>query len=114
MKDYKEEYLFQKFGYEVKEVKTKDDVLNMEFTAFTSKIPYFAYDTETTGLNFIKDVPFLIIFGFDKYVFYWEASNKEATYAMFEIIKTHKQKLFAHNAKYDYHMMIRTIHCRAH
>ena len=105
MKDYKEKYLFQKFGYEVKEVKTKDDVLNMEFTAFTSKIPYFAYDTETTGLDIIKDKPFLVIFGFNKNIYYWEADFKEATYIMYNIIRSHNKMLFAHNAKFDYHMM---------
>ena len=99
-------FLAKKLGYYTKEIKTELDVCEMKAAALFCKIPYFAYDTETTGLNFIKDVPFLISFGFDKYVFYWEASNKEATYAMFEIIKIHNQKLFAHNAKYDYHMMI--------
>ena len=98
-------FLAKKLGYYTKEIKTELDVCEMKAAAIFCKIPYFAYDTETTGLNFIKDVPFLITFGFNKYVFYWEASNKEATYAMFEIIKIHKQKLFAHNAKYDYHMM---------
>ena len=64
MNDYKDEYLFQKFGYEVKEVKTKNDILDMQFTSFASKVPYFAYDTETTGINIIKDKLFLVIFGF--------------------------------------------------
>ena len=59
----------------------------MKFDFMMSNTRYFAYDTETTGLNFMKDVPFLIIFGFDKYVYQWEASFKEATYAMFEIVK---------------------------
>ena len=72
-------FLAKKLGYYTKEIKTELDVCEMKAAAIFCKIPYFAYDTETTGLSFIKDVPFLIIFGFDKYVFYWEASNKEAT-----------------------------------
>lgn len=100
------EFLAKKFGYTTKEIITEQDIEYMKISSIFSNIPYFAYDTETTGLNFIKDVPFLIIFGFGKYIFYWEASNKEATYAMFDIIKKHNKQLFAHNAKYDYHMMI--------
>lgn len=105
MNDYKEEYLFKKFGYSVKEVKTDNDIMDMQFTAFTSNIPYFAYDTETTGLDIIKDKPFLVIFGFDKNIYYWEADYKDATFAMFSIIKSHNKMLFAHNAKFDYHML---------
>ena len=40
----------------------------MEWDFALSNTKYFAYDTETTGLNFMKDKPFLIIFGFDKSV----------------------------------------------
>lgn len=105
MKDYNETYLFQKFGYKVKEIKNLEDITDMEFTAFISKIPYFGYDTETTGLDIIKDKPFLVIFGFNKNIYYWEADYKEATIAMFNIIRSHNKMLFAHNAKFDYHML---------
>ena len=105
MKDYNEQYLFQKFGYNVKEVNTPDDIMNMKFSAFSSKISYFAYDTETTGLNIIKDKPFLVIFGFAKNIYYWRADFKEATYAMYDIVTKYGKMLFAHNAKFDYHML---------
>lgn len=98
-------FLFDKFNYKTLEVKTKEDIEEMKFDFMMSNTRYFAYDTETTGLNFMKDVPFLIIFGFDKYVYQWEASFKEATYAMFEIVQSTDKMLFAHNAKYDYHML---------
>ena len=98
-------FLFDKFNYKTLEVKTKEDIEKMKFDFMMSNTRYFAYDTETTGLNFMKDVPFLIIFGFDKYVYQWEASFKEATYAMFEIVQSTNKMLFAHNAKYDYHML---------
>ena len=105
MKDFKEQYLFEKFGYNVQELKTTFDIWGMESAAFQKPIKYFAYDTETTGLNIIKDKPFLVIFGFNKNVYYWKADFKEATYSMFKIIQNAKKMLFAHNAKFDYHMM---------
>ena len=98
-------FLFHKFGYKVKEIKTAADIGEMEWDFVTSNTRYFAYDTETTGLNFMKDLPFLIIFGFDKNVYIWEAEYKEATEAMYRIIQGTDKMLFAHNAKYDYHMM---------
>lgn len=98
-------FLFHKFGYKVLEVKTTKDIEEMEWDFVTSNTRYFAYDTETTGLNFMKDLPFLIIFGFDKNVYIWDANYKEATQAMYKIVQSTDKMLFAHNAKYDYHMM---------
>lgn len=99
-------FLFDKFGYKTLEVKTIADIGEMEWDFITSNnVRYFAYDTETTGLNFMKDKPFLVIFGFDKNVYYWDANFKEATYAMFKIVEQTDKMLFAHNAKYDYHML---------
>lgn len=100
------QFLFQKFGYYTKEIKSEDDIEDMKTEAIFSDIKYFAYDTETTGLDFMHDVPFLVIFGFDKHIYYWEASLKEATLAMFDIVKENNKMLFAHNAKYDYHMLL--------
>ena len=99
------QFLFDKFNYKVKELKTLADIGDMEWDFVTSNPKYFAYDTETTGLNFMKDKPFLIIFGFDKNIYYWEADFNEATYAMFRIVEQTDKMLFAHNAKYDYHML---------
>ena len=98
-------FLFNKFNYKVLEVKTQKDIEEMEWDFATSNTRYFAYDTETTGLNFMKDIPFLVIFGFDKNVYLWDANFKEATYAMFRIVQSTNKMLFAHNAKYDYHML---------
>ena len=98
-------FLFHKFGYKILEVKTTKDIEEMEWDFVTSNTRYFAYDTETTGLNFMKDLPFLIIFGFDKNVYIWDANYKEATQAMYKIVQSTDKMLFAHNAKYDYHMM---------
>jgi DNA polymerase I-like protein with 3'-5' exonuclease and polymerase domains len=99
-------FLFDKFGYKTLEVKTMDDIETMWFDYIKEDMPrYFAYDTETTGLNFMKDIPFLVIFGFNKNVYLWDANFKEATQKMFEIVKCANKMLFAHNAKYDYHML---------
>lgn len=99
------QFLFDKFNYKTLEIKTLADIEIMEWDFVISNTRYFAYDTETTGLNFMKDKPFLIIFGFDKNVYYWDANFKEATYAMFKIVQSTDKMLFAHNAKYDYHML---------
>lgn len=99
------QFLFNKFNYKTLEIKTLNDIESMEWDFVLSNTKYFAYDTETTGLNFMKDKPFLIIFGFDKSIYYWDANFKEATYAMFKIVQSTDKMLFAHNAKYDYHML---------
>ena len=99
------QFLFNKFNYKTLEVKTIKDIEEMEWDFVTSNTRYFAYDTETTGLNFMKDIPFLVIFGFDKNVYVWDANFKEATQAMFRIVESTNKMLFAHNAKYDYHML---------
>ena len=100
------EFLYKKFNYKTLEVKTPQDIEEMKNDFKNSKTTrYFAYDTETTGLNFMIDLPFLVIFGFAKNVYLWEADFKDATYAMYDIVKSTNKMLFAHNAKYDYHMM---------
>lgn len=100
------EFLYKKFGYKVLEVKDQKDIEIMEQSfIFGGKVRYFAYDTETTGLNFMKDIPFLVIFGFGKNIFLWDPKFKDATEAMYRIVKSTDKMLFAHNAKYDYHMM---------
>ena len=98
-------YLFQKFNYKVLHVKDANDINTMKWDSMCNKITFFAYDTETDGLNIIKNKPFLVIFGFAKCVYLWDANYKDATYAMFDIVRQHKKMLFAHNAKFDYHML---------
>lgn len=99
------QFLHEKFNYNVKHIKDLNDIKFMKMVSAFSRPNYFAYDTETTGLNIILDKPFLVIFGFSKEVFYWSADFKEATIAMFDIVKEHKRMLFAHNAKFDFHML---------
>lgn len=104
MQGYKR-YLFEKLNYKVLHVKDVNDITTMQWDSMLNKITFFAYDTETDGLNIIKSKPFLVIFGFAKCVYYWDACFKDATYAMFNIVRQHKKMLFAHNAKFDYHML---------
>jgi DNA polymerase-1 len=64
-----------------------------------------AWDTETTGLDFIKDKPFLFGFGFDKDIYIMKP-KKDLIIAFYKLLKVDYIKYFmAHNAKYDYHMM---------
>ena len=100
-----DKFLFKKFNYKVLEIKTQKDIEEMEWDFAVSDVRYFAYDTETTGLNFMLDKPFIVIFGFAKNVYLWDASFREATEAMYRIVGQTNKMLFAHNAKYDYHMM---------
>ena len=72
MQDYKK-YLFQKYNYTVLHIKDKEDIVTMQWDAICSNINIFAYDTETNGLNIILNKPFLVIFGFAKHVYYWDA-----------------------------------------
>ena len=102
------ELLYKKLKYKDLEVKTLEDIEEMkqDFQETFDEIKYFGYDTETTGLNFIKDNPFLLIFGFYKHIYHWNpATFKEATSAMYDIVKQANKMLFAHNAKYDFHML---------
>lgn len=66
-----------------------------------------AYDTETTGLNFMKDKPFLVGIGYDKTLYV-----TEPTHELFDLLFNlpFDYTLWAHNAKYDYHMLINAGH----
>lgn len=98
-------FLYQKLGYYAKFINNEQDLEQViaKFNSDKSKIALF--DTETTGLNFIHDVPFLMTFGWGKNVF----GLNLLTHSHFvpQIYEMFKQVnwLFAHNAKYDYHMM---------
>lgn len=92
------------------ELKSVDDFNNLVIPAYeslpkTSQI--MAFDTETTGLNIITDVPFLYIFGFGKSIFLVNLlieDSKSIVSKSYELM-TKFARVFAHNTKYDYHMM---------
>ena len=90
-------FLNQKFEYIL-----SDSVSEM-YEKFSELHPnYIVYDTETTGLDFIQDKPFLYAVGFDKYVFIFEPTPDNLE--VFHRVARSAKMILAHNAKYDYHM----------
>ena len=102
-------YLFQKLNYNHIHLKDENDVeiIEREWGNQEEKPKICGFDTETTGLHYITSMPFLYVFGFNKTIITFEA-NKVLVNKMIEL--AHKtQRLFAHNAKYDYHMTANLI-----
>lgn len=116
-------FLYQKLKYDYKhiDISNPDEALK-EFALFLKKahdeVPEFmCYDTETDGLNIITSSPFLVSVGFGNTVrtFDYDPEIMKAFWKMFCMtMKDTGKKLqdyeqfigtFAHNAKYDYHMM---------
>lgn len=91
-------FLYQKFGYTTNVIKTVDEMNALEFDSYN----YICFDTETDGLHIIKNKPFLYSFGVDKSLYTFEPT-KELVDAFIELLNKF-QRVFAHNAKYDYHM----------
>lgn len=90
-------FLHQKFRYSV--VKTLQECEQL----LRDKQPdTIVYDTETTGLNFMVDKPFLIGIEFNKHIYITEPEDE-----FFKMLYSlpFKFTLIAHNAKYDYHML---------
>ena len=100
-------FLHQKLNYEVKHIKSIEDAIGAQFQ-FNVDIPKIVmFDTETTGLNFMKDKPFLTTFGWGKRVYAVDLTESNAQAIMAIVYGLFKKAnwVFAHNAKYDYHMM---------
>lgn len=97
-------YLYQKFNYKYTHLKGDEDlgVMTNIWDSLETKPLICGFDTETDGLHPKTASPFLYSFGFDKYIFTFETNEKLIN----EIITISKkaQRLFAHNAKFDYHM----------
>lgn len=74
------------------------------------KPDYVAFDTETTGLNIVKDKAFLVIVGWETpiitRVFCFEPT-KQTLAILYELFKMAKMT-FAHNTKFDLHMLTNT------
>lgn len=92
-------FLFQSLKYNYSE---DSDEMVKKFKELQPN--YVVYDTETTGLDFIKDKPFLLAVGFDRYSFVFEINDKNLK--NFDYIRNNTKMLLAHNAKYDFHMML--------
>lgn len=95
-------FLHQKFSYHT--VKHLDEVTQLLKDERPDTI---VYDTETTGLNFMVDVPFLLGIEFNKHIYITEPTDE-----FFEMLYNlpFDFKLIAHNAKYDYHMLANIGH----
>jgi DNA polymerase-1 len=90
-------FLHQKFSYRT--LKNLDEVNQLLRDEQPDTI---VYDTETTGLNFMVDTPFLIGIEFNKHIYITEPTDE-----FFEMLYNlpFEFTLIAHNAKYDYHML---------
>jgi DNA polymerase I len=97
-------FLYQKLGYKYKHIENDVDFVDLINTINQVKPEVVVYDTETTGLNIMKDKPFLMSIGFENNVYTLEPKPQWVN-KIWEHIKT-VDYLVAHNAKYDYHMMI--------
>ena len=108
-------FLWQKLNYEYKQVITEQDFEELREQCEAQKPEISTFDTETTGLNFMKDLPFLFAFAFlDKsdndirgyvYIIILTDDNQwmiKELYSLMERITYN----FAHNTKYDNNMMI--------
>ena len=94
-------FLYQKFKYKY----TKDNIDTLINDINTEKPQYICFDTETDGLNIITSKPFLVSVCFNKNV-YTFPYNSEHFNKLIEVIEQNNIPLFAHNAKYDYHMVL--------
>jgi DNA polymerase I-like protein with 3'-5' exonuclease and polymerase domains len=98
-------FLWQKFNYELKFLESEEDFNYFLEDIGKEKPKIVAFDTETTGLDFVTDKPFLLGIGFTKRIYIYEPS-KERNNLMYGCFKKDNPHYFlAHNAKYDYHMM---------
>lgn len=90
-------FLYQKLKYNFIDIFELAKVLKEE------KPRYITFDTETTGLDFIEDVPFLVSVAFnDKYTLF---TPTKTNMKMFFDAIDESVYVFAHNAKYDWHML---------
>lgn len=115
-------YLYQKYKYDYKYIDIKEPNSMNEFVKFfkeaKGRCDYICYDTETTGLSIITSLPFLVSMGYyDKVdkkgkviVFDYDKDVMNKIWMMYQVCDFKSSNkdfiaLFAHNAKFDYHMM---------
>lgn len=67
---------------------------------------FIAFDTETTGLNIIKDKAFLVIVGWEERVYCFEPTPY--TLSVLYTLFTKSKMVFGHNTKFDLHMLRNT------
>lgn len=97
-------FLYQKFNYNYSKLKPGDSIDIILNKIKEEKPEWVCFDTETDGLNIITSKPFLVSICFNKNVYtlaYSLNRMEKFTREMGEL----GIPLFAHNAKYDYHMV---------
>ena len=97
-------YLHQKLNYKYEHVTDAERFQLILKELVDSKPNYVGFDTETTGLNIITDKPFLVSFGYGDKVYTFDYLSSFFK-AFILTLDKHNIPLFAHNAKYDYHMV---------
>lgn len=98
-------FIFQQKTYDLYDMTTDSTSLQDFKRIYQEEKPaVVVYDTETTGLNLMLDKPFLVGFGFNKSLFIMHPTKENLDF-VYETIKDCKL-LIAHNAKFDYHMLI--------
>lgn len=101
-------FLHQKFNYEADIITNDADFENLVMSPFKKEEPkIMMFDTETSGLNFMRDTPFLMTFGWGKHVFAIDLlkENSRDLVSQLYLVMARCKWVFAHNMKYDYHMM---------
>lgn len=97
-------YLHQKLKYHYEHINDEVRLSEILIKMKNDKPNYVGFDTETTGLNIITDKPFLVSFGYVGNVYTFDY-NPEWFKAFISTIQLCELPLFAHNAKFDYHMV---------
>jgi DNA polymerase-1 len=102
-------FLWQKLDYKYQDIISNEDFNNFVEQFNQDKPSLITFDTETTGLDFMKDVPFLFIITWNKKSFTFELDlyNENSLGRLDEIYNLMKgvNYSFAHNTKYDFNMM---------
>lgn len=101
--------LYKKLKYNHIIIKDYEDLIDMRNVFEKEKPKYACYDTEATGLNVLIDTPFMVIFGFNNFVYVCDNRDKglfdNFIRTMLTLCKEEIILLFAHNAKFDRHML---------
>ncbi len=97
-------YLHQKKKYKYEHIETFEKLNEVIEDMTVNRPNYVGFDTETTGLNIITDKPFLVSFGYSDKVYTFDY-RPDFFEQLITMIKQLNLPLFAHNAKYDYHMV---------
>lgn len=95
-------YLHQKLNYGVVIINSDED---LEKIAEPIDKKFLYFDTETTGLDIINDKPFLLVFGYDNLIVVGDVKKSNIVEFFINFAKQF-EFVFAHNCKYDYHMLL--------